>query len=310
MGIYFSEAWNSYLVEMPEPLWLEDVLHFSLPVPTPAPFLLGLPDNLDAAIQRLRNISQTVPDEGAFTIMTHPTELVSTKFWDAVNFGHGSTRVPLEPAPLRSLSDRARAIHALDQYFLAASEMPGIVWIDVVEFSARIAPRTSVEVERTAFLQAMGSRGLGPIRLNKGGLSAAECVYALAYFVVHGKADWVTVPTLKAPISWAPSESLGVPSPSQSEAETAAVQALAIMESEGALPAAVSGMAIERWAGVWAARVVGEGLRPALSFLSYVKEPSQLHWDWPIFPPEFQPYRLWQETRRLAWALAPIIWRG
>ncbi len=310
MNLYFSESWNSYLVEWTEPMWLEQVVHFSLPVPTPAPFLLGLPGNLEQAIQRLRTLAETVPEGGAFTIMTHPTELVSTKFWDAVNFGHGHTRSVLQPAPLRSRSDRESAIYALDQYFLAASEMPGIQWLDVLDLTDRIAPRSPVVVSRTQMLSALARGGIGPTRLAQGTLSAAQWVYFLAYALRHPQVEEVAVPLVASPDQFAGYPLEPVAGQPGLDLLAAADELLARLRDRAVLPDRVGNMAIAEFAQRASQQFSGRTETAPLTFLSYVKAPESLHWDWPIFPPDFRPYHLWQETRRLAWNLAPVHWKN
>ena len=308
MGLYFSESRNSYIVEYAEPLWLEDVLHFSLPVPTPAPFLLGLPDNLDEALERLQRVTRGIPEGGAFTIMTHPTELVSLEFWDAVNFARGQTRPNLRPAPLRSRSERERAIQALDQYFLAASAMAGIEWVDVLTLADKIQPRRAVVVTRQDVAQAIAKTGIGPTRLKAGTLSAAQVAYALAFWVIHPTVSEMAVPLVKAPLEWGLAEPRGQVLDA-SRLMQAAEALVADVDSAGRLPSKAADVSVETVALMAAERLLGDQRPVVLSFLSYVKPPQHLHWDWPIFPPDFRPYRLWQETRRLSWNLAPVVWR-
>lgn len=310
MELYFSESWNSYLVELTEPVWLAQVLHFSLPVPTPAPFLLGLPNNLDEAISRLRHIGETVPDGGAFTIMTHPTELVATKFWDAVNFAQGKTVQTLRPAPLRSRGERERAIYALDQYFLTAAELPGIEWLDVVTLANRVEPRRPFAVRRDQLDGALRRFGLGPTRLSDGTLSASQWVYLLAYFIAHPKTHEVVVPLVDAPKVWTEADFGPGPLNRPGALTAAAEEVLARVDADRELPARVAGMAIEHFAILAAHRLLALDEATPLTFLSYVKPPEALHWDWPIFAPDFRPYRLWQETRRLAWTIAPVQWKA
>ncbi|MCL4351915.1 MAG: hypothetical protein M1318_04610, partial [Firmicutes bacterium] len=46
-----------------------------------------------------------------------------------------------------------------------------------------------------------------------------------------------------------------------------------------------------------------------LQFLQFVQDPARLHWDWPIFPENFQPFGLWRQTRALAWSFSWAMWR-
>ncbi len=317
MSIMFSESWNSYLVELTEPVWCGQVLHFSLPVPQPAPFLLGLPQSLEQAIARLESVPARIADGGAFTIMTHPTELVTSQFWDVVNFGGGKTRRPLTPAPLRSRNQRERAAAALDTYWQAARRLGkrGVQWVDILTLAEHVAPRWPVEVRRGQLATALAESGLGPSRrAETGTLSAAQLIWALAYFTRHPQADAAIVPRVGPPAAWV----AGQPTAATATLRSARVEAgaeaiLSQVAREGVLPGAwpAEGTPIEDWAGAAGQHLFGARQEPLpLTFLSYVKDPSRLHWDWPVFAPGFQPYRLWEETRRLAWTLAPVRWQA
>ena len=50
MDIYFTDSFNSYVVDLPGPYWYANVLLYSFPVVNPRPFGLGLPGNLKEAI--------------------------------------------------------------------------------------------------------------------------------------------------------------------------------------------------------------------------------------------------------------------
>ncbi len=316
MSIMFSESWNSYLVELAEPVWCGQVLHFSLPVPQPAPFLLGLPQTLDQAMQRLEDVPATIPDGGAFTIMTHPTELVTAQFWDVVNFGGGRTRCPLTAAPLRSLNDRDRAMKALDTYWQAARRLGerGIQWVDILTLAERVVPRGPANVRRGQLARALAETGLGPSRrAETGTLSAAQLVWALAYFTRHPQADAAVVPWVGAPTQWVAGQAPTTEAMSSAVVEAGAEAILYGVAQEQALPTACpsDGARIEDWAGAASQHLFGPRAdRLPLTFLSYVKDPSRLHWNWPVFAPDFRPYRLWEETRRMAWTLAPVQWKS
>lgn len=308
MGIYFSEDWNSYLVPLTEPVWYGRVLHFSLPVVMPAPFLHGLPANLGDAVRLLAEVDRTVPEGGAFCVMTHPTELVTTAFWDAVNFGRGTTRDPLIPAPLRAEAEMQGAFSALDEYWARARALSGIQWVDVIEYTSRIRPRRSVVVGRDDLLDGLSAAGLGPLRLPEGNLSAAEAAWALAWFLRHPGQPTAEVPNLSAPSEWRAAPDRRPGAGERALLDAAAGEILA----RAALPPRVGpDLPLEDFcAQAWRTLTDRPDADLPLTFLDYIKEPARLHWDWPVFPPDFRPFRLWEEARRLAWSIARVEWRA
>lgn len=316
MPIFFSDAWNSYLIESSEPMWYGSILHLAPPVVTPRPFLLGLPNNLDQALGMADQIAADHPT-GVVMVMLHPTELVSTQFWDADNFGHGQTAEVLRPAPLRTSVDRAAAHEAFERYIRHLSSVPGVTWLNVMDLVDQIHPRHAVPVARAELLNAMTHTGLGPTRFERGSLSAAQMVWALANFVNHSQVQSIEVPLIEGPKAWAVKPHQkdmvgGVSSPHLLEACLRIVQC---GQAEGRIPGVIEmGQEVMPIEGI--ARLALAHLRredaPAptpLTFLEYVKPQDQLHWSWPIFSHSFEPVSLWNEARRLAWSLAPVEWR-
>lgn len=319
ISIFFSESLNSYLIPLSEPMWLGRVLHFSPPVLAPKPFLLGMPDNLTEALNQVHTAPEQIEPNGVFSVMVHPTELVTTKFWDAVNFAHGSTLEPERPAPLRPKVEMDRAVSAFDRYLEEISHVDDIVWTDVKTLADRVRPLTPTRVLRRDFQVAVETMGLGPLKLRTGTLSAAGAAYALAYGVAHPEADAFEVPVLDAPDDWSPGAGARWDTmlPPNRYRELAEQWLEAVHAGAPALPAALRlspelSLPVERacegWWSLWRGSVPG-GERLPLNFLSFVKQKRDLHWDWPIFPADFHPVRLWQETRRLAWSLTPVSWQ-
>ncbi|WP_053960949.1 polysaccharide deacetylase family protein [Sulfobacillus thermosulfidooxidans] len=311
MPIFFSDSWNSYLDTASQPMWIEDIVHWSLPVLNPKPFALKLPDNLDEAIHLIEQAPQNFAPQDAFMIMIHPTELVTTKFWDAVNFELGATNATLRKAPLRCVQDRHEAYEGFRQYIRHIRHIASVEWIDVASLSGRIQPLTSPALFDSQTLLTMITRyGLGPAILHGQSYSAADMVVALA-LLMTGATPGQRLPRVKAPLQWGSQrlfngqamESLG-----EELLRHSAHEIVGQVLKTGRLPALVRtarDLPIEEWAASaiyhfgtpWGAASL------PLTFLDYVKEPRDLHWDWPIFPPDFHPYPLWQETRRLAWSL-------
>ncbi len=314
MPVFFSDSWNSYLATDTRPVWIEDILHLALPVISPKPFAMKLPDNLEDALAMLRHAAETMRAPEAFMVMVHPTELVTTKFWDAVNFSYGATCEHLRPAPLRSVSERAQAIAAFREYIQAARALPNIEWLDLPGFLSKLESPGAVRLPSQGDLAgAVRASGLGPVSLNAQSLSAADMVAAMAWWIAGAGREGLELPRAKAPQFWA-----------DTPEETGPVGEAALLSGARAIMATVSStqripgsvtlggatLPIEQWfrAALHAPRE-GRPETVPLTFLQQVKAPSDLHWDWPIFPPDFRPVGLWNQTRRLAWSIKPVQYR-
>lgn len=295
MDVYFTDSFNSYVVDLPKPYWYGQVLLFSFPVVNPRPFGLGLPGNLSQAVQ-LIEAQQSQP--GAFMVMLHPTELVTYEFWDAVNYAQGATRQPVIAAPVRSSAEQRAALQSFSQYLQEIQRL-NIEWCDVEALRRRVAPRRPVLVSSLQLKTAIQRDGWGPVAVPDGFVSAAQALYALA--LLHGAPHErrVRVGYVGAPVTWEPASGPMPPLPSDRIKESARA-IIHSVRTTGRLP---SDLAVTLEHVMYG--LIGE--TAPLHFLQYIKEPQQLHWDWPIFPQNFSPMRLWKDARRLAWTLKPAI---
>ncbi|MCL8207362.1 MAG: hypothetical protein K6V97_04710 [Actinomycetia bacterium] len=290
LAAYFSEAWNAYLVPAREPLWLGSVLHLAPPVDMPKGFLFGLPEGVEPALEAVWAAWR----RGTWAVLvTHPTELVTTRFWDADNFGGGRTAYPRVPAPTRPAAAWEQARAGLERY-LAALTHAGAEWVTVADLLEAAAPPAPTWVDRATLAESLGRHGFGPMRVPGGSLSAAEAVWALAAWAEGGR-DPLAVPAV------------GPPDPRRNEPGDLARGILRSVADGGTLPGRVGGLGLAEAAGVLARRM-GLGSVP-VTCTAWVRRPAALHWDWPIFPPGFAAWRLWTEARRLSWTLKPVVWR-
>lgn len=291
LAAYFSEAWNAYLVPHREPMWLGPVLHFAPPVDVPKGFLFGLPDGVEAALELVRAVWR----RGTWAVLvTHPTELVTTRFWDADNFAGGRTTRPFVPAPARPAAEWERARAGLERY-LATLAAEGAEWVTVDDLLTAVEAPAPTVVDRASLGEALARGGFGPLRVPGGSLSAAEAVWALAAWAEGGR-DPLLVPRV------------GPPDPARRESGDIARGILRSVADAGVLPARVGGRTLAEAAGELARRT-GFGSVP-VTCTAWVRRPEALHWDWPIFPPSFAAWRLWAEARRLSWTLKPVVWRS
>lgn len=315
IGTYFSDSWNSYLVTSPQPVWYGDVLHLAPPVIQPRPFLLGMPGNLRQAITMVEQVPDDLGDEDLFMIMLHPTELVTREFWDAVNYGGGRTVYPLRPGPLRTKAEQEAALASFRVYVESLARISGIDWTTVAEVARRVSPRGPVAVGKDALVRQILTTGIGPMTFETGSLSAADVVWAAARLAADPGRTAVSVAPVQEPLSWTPQEENRFPALSASAVGQLCRELIAHVKEHGRLPDRVGhrlGFVGPEWVLRYALALL-TGHEPSavtpvpvpLTFLSYVKAPENLHWSWPIFPPGFRPFRLWQDARRLAWGLTP-----
>ncbi len=301
MDMFFTDSFNSYLEDLTAPYWYGEVLHLSFPVVNPRPFGLGLPANLNEAIQMIEAWQGRYGE--AFMVMLHPTELVSREFWDATNFSRGRSRESLIAAPVRSPTDQQDALEAFDRYCQAMGRL-GIEWCDAEALRERVLPRHAVLVDMAELKQALLQQGVGPLEMTTGTLSAAEALYALAWHTVTGK-DSVHVGTVGAPERWV-AEAPSRPSVSADRARAFAFGVVEAVKREHRLPSGrVAGLTLQEGMSALVGRHVSD-----LRFLDYIKPQKRLHWDWPIFPDRFRPERLWQDACRLGWTLKRAEYRG
>ncbi|PSR36128.1 MAG: hypothetical protein C7B44_10670 [Sulfobacillus thermosulfidooxidans] len=311
LPIFFSDAWNSYLVTSPQPMWIEDILHLSPPVATPKPFAMNLPDNLEDAVAMIHREAQVRRSGDIFMVMVHPTELVTTKFWDAVNFSFGATNSTLRPAPLRSRTDRDQAARAFYAYIKEIHQISGIEWLDVNSLANRLVPLGAPRLlDLTTLRTSVASHGLGPVVIADESYSAADLVVATALSMT-GAPLGTRLPRVRAPRDWRSEENRQSADGERMPIDavlSGARQIVNHVEKTHRLPGTVtlgtSAVTIQDWMRTALAQFAPHTTSTVpLTFLNFVKEPNALHWDWPIFPPDFRPVGLWEDTRRLAWSL-------
>lgn len=296
MGLmaFVSESWNSYLRPSREPWWLDRAMYLAPPVDMPRGFLFQLPAGVDAAVEQVKKVWAS--GQRAM-LVTHPTELVTVRFWDADNFAKGRTRYPLEPGQARPAAEWNQAMRGLHQYFEALLELDP-TWVTVDDLLSAAMPPAPTPVYREDLARALASYGLGPMTLPTGTLSAAEALWAMAAMVA-GVEEPVFVPRVGAPEGHLAAHIGGT----LELAETV----LRAVTAHGHLPSSVRDWDVREMAGRFARALhLGD---PPLTFWYWVRDPKDVHWDWPIFPEGFRAYRLWAEACRHAWTLKPVMWR-
>ncbi len=299
MDLYFTDSFNSYVVDLTAPYWYGEVLLLSFPVVNPRPFGLGLPGNLKQAIEFIESWEGK---PGTFMVMLHPTELVTYEFWDAVNFAHGRTREVLVPGPVRTALEQRQALESFASY-LQEIRHKNIEWCDAQTIREMVEPRRPVKVSRRELEHAIYAHGVGPVQVRDGFLSAAEALYALVKLSASPAEGQVAVSYVGAPSNWRADDG-EKPAITGDRLRVFSRAVVEAVETTGRLPSGpIGGVSLEQ--GMWALLGRRDVRNGPPSFLRYIKDPDDLHWDWPIFPEQFRPMRLWQDARRLAWTLKP-----
>ena len=313
----YSEDWNSYIDCGATPVHYAGLLHWSAPVAAPKPFLSALPAGLGPALEQVRAaLTARSCDDPPVNVVAHPTELCTTAFWDAVNFGRGRMPPPKEwrPAPTRSRAEVAAATAAFDSY-IHTLRREGVQFVTIRDVVVRHPDRTAGLRLDAAELQTLAPplcNAAVPLQRGDAALSAAEALYLLCRGLTGTPGPLRVVPC-DGPSDPPP------PAPSGSASRVAILTAAAALqrfvEVQGRLPATVT---VGRTA-VGPADLLGAVSRavvdPRVANLPWqpcpllaagcIKPPERLHWDWAVFPAEFRPLRLWEAARLQAWTLRP-----
>ncbi len=313
----YSEGWNSYIDCGTVPVHYAGLLHWSAPVAAPKPFLTALPAALDAALDQVRAaLAARAHDDPPVNVVAHPTELCTTAFWDAVNFGRG--RMPPQsdwrPAPLRPEAEIAAAAAAFARY-IQTLRREGVRFVTIRDLVARHPDRTAdltlESAEVTAFAPLVHDAAT-PLQRGGIALSAAETLCLLCRRLSDPP----------GPLRVASCDGPGEPPPpaprggaDRTALAAAAAGLLRFVDGHGRLPAAVTvgqtAVGPAEFLGA-VSRAVADPTATSIPWrpcpllpAECVKPPERLHWDWAVFPADFRPLRLWEAARLQTWTLRP-----
>jgi hypothetical protein len=133
MGIpvYLDEGDQVGLHE--QPFWYAGLLHVFNMGKNQFRAELNLGDEDKSAYQRFDDAVARLSsgDGGVISIYYHPTEFVTTKFWDAVNFANGAmpARKDWVRAPLRTPEDSERCFHVLREFVKHMKGISGVRFV-------------------------------------------------------------------------------------------------------------------------------------------------------------------------------------
>lgn len=245
---------------------------------------------------------------GLLSIYYHPTEFVTTEFWDAVNFSHGAWRAPGDwrRPHLRTPAEAERCYGVLRAYVEHAKSVPGIRFVtarDLLQlYSSPVAP--AVDRARIAAHLAVRQTFL---RTEAGALSAADMVLALLGL----EPQYVDGPASRVPTA-AASNTL-----SRAAFEGARRDAVSYIRAHGRLPATVWAGADRLSLGDFAATLAAADdrsptvalRRQNLEFEKYFSNDPKGAFGWPIHPEGFSAPELLELGRLQGWTLKPAVLR-
>lgn len=323
--LHYGEGWNAYVDACGRPFRLGGVLHYSGPVACPKPFFSALPACLEAALaeagRAVTKEREDIGEVGLVNIVAHPTELVTTTFWDALNFG-GGTNAPKAnwaPPPLRPVDDTTQARVAFEAYIDRLRSLPGVsFWsaTDLVRaFPDLVSTLTFTLDDARQVAGRFANGAVGSVYVRGAALSPAQAVTLIARALTAlGVASGVgplAVPQRLPSFGAEPPEGRGTVATASLREAADRIGRLAEFPSDvGGVPPAAGAGALARLLlayladGAWPESVALPQGR--LLTRRFVRSERDLHWDWPVFAPGFQAPQLRERALRAAWTLSPL----
>src|SRR5712691_6452068 len=253
----------------------------------------------DAAAQQLAGAGG-----GVISTYFHPTEFVTTEFWDAVNFSRGATRERQEwtRPRLRTPEDRERCFKVLHEYVEHAKKTPGVRFVTAQDALQLYRPQAPPRVDR-AKLAAHLRRQITFLRTEAGDLSAAEILLQLLGL------DWRMVdgPSSRGGATY---DAETIP---RALFDRARQDAISFVTAHHRLPSEIFVGARTLSLADFAATVAGEALSPGpvkvlrgqLEVERYFATDASQSFRWPIHPDGFAAPELLELARLQGWTLKP-----
>ncbi len=327
--LYYSEDWNSYIDVAGRPFFLGGVLAYAGEVAAPKPFLSRLPGDLAAARDRLGLAIRRERDGGPggiglVNVVSHPTELVTETFWDQANFARGSNRPREDWAPpvVRPVQVVRLAEGAFEEWLQTLCGSGVDVWTaeDLVRAFPDPAAGASFDTsDAQAIASAWAGGRVGSIAIRGVSLTASEAITLLAQAarVTGPGGQRLRLTTGSQSPPWGACEAVsGGGAFTYQEVLAAADALLAGDRLPAVVPVGEARLSLLDMATALAKAYLlhlGHGDKAArchraegtLLPARHVKPPERLHWDWPIFPPDFRPEAVRRRAIDATWTLKP-----
>jgi len=255
--------------------------------------------HFDEATKQLRETGG-----GLISIYYHPTELVHTEFWDAVNFAQGAVRKrDAWVLPRRRTSEDAeRCFQILKRYVEHAKSQPGVQFVTANDLLRIYANPTPPIVDKRTLAQHF-SKNITFLSLNSGDLSAADILLQL----LDLPAQYVDGPLRRGATSYTAKT---IP---DFVFASAISDVKSFIETNHYLPSEVfvgsQTLSLADFAATLSSQVLSPGSirieQGHLAFEQYVSTDAHKSFSWPIHPPGFAPDELLDMARLQAWTLKP-----
>jgi hypothetical protein len=241
---------------------------------------------------------------GVISIYYHPTEFVTTEFWDGVNFARGANRERSEwrMPRRRTVEDSERCYGVLRAYVEHMKGVDGVRFVTAREMLQLYGGPAAPPVERARVAAHLAERQTFLVT-EAGPLSAADMLVAL----LGMKPRVVDGPTARIESTLAAAT---IPRPAF---ERAKADAASFIEVNGRLPAAVWVGSAKLAIADFAATLAGDdGFQSPVSvrkgnpeFEKYVSRDPKSSFDWVIHPEGFRAPELLELGRLQGWTLKP-----
>jgi hypothetical protein len=240
---------------------------------------------------------------GVISIYYHPTEFVTTAFWD-LNFAKGANpeRSEWKKPPRRTTEQSERCYRILTRYVEHAKSRPGVRFVTARELPLLYQSQFGHAADRTSIARHMVER-LTFLVTEQGALSAAEMLQILL---------GLEPAIVEGPISRATS-TYHLEKISRPAFERAKADASGFIRANRRLPAEIwigsQKLSLADFAATLAADDGGAGAIPVrkgnLDMEKYVATDPVRVFDWPIHPEGFSAPQLLELARLQAWTLKP-----
>lgn len=241
---------------------------------------------------------------GVISIYYHPTEFVTTEFWDAVNFAHGAYRERKDwvRPRLRTPPAAEQAFTILRRYVEHARSVPGVQFVTARELPRLYAPAQAPPLGRAPAATRL-ARGIGFLEDEGGVYSASDLLQA----ALGLEPREVEGPVSRTATTYRERD---IPRPAF---ERAKADAAAFIRFHSRLPSSVWIGSEELSLADFTATLAGDGgaaptvatRRGSLKFEDYISREPAGAFQWVIHPEGFAAPELLEMARWQAWTLKP-----
>jgi hypothetical protein len=244
---------------------------------------------------------------GVISIYYHPTEFVTTEFWDGVNFAKGANpeRTAWRRPRRRTEAESERCYGILHDYVAHAKSVPGVRFVTARELLQLYGSPAAAPLEHERIAAHMSARQTFLVT-GAGALSAADMLLSLLGMeaeVVDGPATRVTSTAFQM-------DGASIP---RAAFERAKTDAVSFIHTNKRLPAEIWIGADRVSLGDFAATLAGDDgatgdivvRRANLEFEEYFSKEPRNAFDWPIHPEGFSAPELLELGKLQGWTLKP-----